>query len=221
MLANSSIFYYPVCCSLCVVLSTENHSSPTQMPHLCNIVKVCSSLVNHRMASRSWCKIILLLVVLAGLLHRAAAECLDQSQSCDECYNTLAKSLVNTRNNKYELRRVFYPLRRASPVFVTVTYQYNDSSVPDQTWYWGAGVFYFFQPLEVFQFTSLFFGNPEWRSSELTLILPAQCAGAPEEFMTELTEQVRTPKKKYHDLVVVFLFGVCASQECLYGDKQS
>ena len=145
------------------------------------------------MASRLWCEIILL-VVLAGLLHRAAAECLDQSQSCDECYDTLAKSLVNMRNNKYNLRRVFYPLGKPPPVFVTVTYQYNDSSVPNQTWYWGAGVFYFFQPLEVFQFTSLFFGNADWRSSDLTLTLSAECASAPEGFMTRLTEQVRTTK---------------------------
>ena len=156
--------------------------------------------LSYRMVSRSWCKVILLMVVLAGLLHRAAGECVDaaapecrdQSQSCDECYDTLADSLVNMRNNKYKLRRMFYPLERSSPVFVTVTYQFNDSSVPNQTWYWSAGVFYFLQPLEVFQFTSLFFGNPAWRSSELTLNLPAECANAPEEFMTELTEQVRT-----------------------------
>ena len=133
--------------------------------------------------------------MLAGLLHRVAGECDDQSQSCDECYDTLAKSLVNMRNNKYHLRGVFYPLERSSPVFVTVTYQYNDSSVPNQMWYWSAGVFYFIQPLEVFQFTSLLFGNPSWRSSELTLILPAKCANASEGFMTELTEQVRTTHK--------------------------
>ena len=150
------------------------------------------------MASRSWCKVIVLLVVLAGLLHSAAAECHDQSQRCDECYDTLSDSLVNMHNNKYKLRRMFYPLERSSPVFVTVTYQYNDSSVPNKTWYWSAGVFYFIQPLQVFQFTSLFFGNPSWRSSNLTLILPAQCASAPEEFMTELTEQVKAKKKERH-----------------------
>ena len=141
--------------------------------------------------------VILLLVVLVGLLHSAAAECLNQSQRCDECYDTLAKSLVNMRNNKYYLRRMFYPLEKSSPVFVTVTYQYNDSSVPNQTWYWSAGVFYFIQPLEVFQFTSLLFGNPSWRSSDLTLMLPAECASASEDFMTELTEQVRITKKQW------------------------
>ena len=156
--------------------------------------------LSYRMASTLWCKVILLLVVLAGLLHRAAAdpECRDQSQSCDECYDTLADALLNMRNNKYNLRRVFYPLQIASPVFVTVTYQYNDSSIPNQTWYWGAGVFYFLQPLEVFQFTSLFFGNPAWRSGEIFLTLPEECANASEEFMTELTEQVREPHNKDH-----------------------
>ena len=157
----------------------------------------------YKMASRSWCKVILLFVVLAGLLHRAAAECRDQSQSCDECYDTLVDALVNMRNNKYNLRRVFYPLDRPCPVFVTVTYQYNDSSVPNQTWYWSAGAFYFLQPLEVFQFTSLFFGNPEWRSGELTLFLPAECANASEGFMTEVTEQVRTTKTRHYYVLVI------------------
>ena len=148
--------------------------------------------LSHRMISRSWCKVILLLVTLVGLQHSAAVKCRHQSQNCDACYDTLADSLMNMRNNKYNLRRVFYPLERESPVFVTVTYQYDDSSVPNQMWYWSAGVFYYLQPLEVFQFTSLFFGNPNWRSNNITLILPAECASASEEFMTELTEQVRT-----------------------------
>ena len=129
-------------------------------------------------------------------MDAAAPECRDQSQSCYECYDTLADSLVNMHNNKYKLRRMFYPLERASPVFVTVTYQFNDSSVSNQTWYWSAGQFYFLQPLEVFQFTSLLFGNPALRSGEITLTLPAECENASKEFMTELTEQVRTQLKR-------------------------
>lgn len=148
------------------------------------------------MASRSWCKIILV-VVLACLLYRAAADCSDEGQSCDQCYQTLANYLVNTSDNKYQLRRVFYPLATAAPVFVTVTYQYIDpnttnisnTSIP---WYWSAGFFYFLQPLELFQYTSLHFGDLASRSGNLTLTLPAECAGAPEEFMMELTEMVRT-----------------------------
>ena len=158
------------------------------------------------MASRLWCKVILLLV-LACLLHGATADCDTEGQSCDQCYQTLANYLVNTSDNKYHLRRVFYPPNSAAPVFVTVTYQYidsststtwysgdNNTSIPNQIWYWSAGAFYFFQPLGIFQFTSLFFGNPEFRSNELNVTLPAECASAPEEFMTELTEMVRTIK---------------------------
>ena len=153
------------------------------------------------MALRSWYKVTLL-VVLACLLHGATADCDTEGQSCDQCYQTLANYLVNTSYNKYHLRRVFYPPERAAPVFVTVTYQYIDNStsntsytsIPNQTWYWGAGAFYFFQPLGIFQFTSLFFGDLELRSNELNVILPAECASAPEGFMTELTQTVRTIK---------------------------
>ena len=161
------------------------------------------------MALRSWYNKVILVVVLACLPHRATGDCDTEGQSCNKCYQTLANYLVNTSDNKYHLRRVFYPLERAAPVFVTVTYQYIDSStsnittwhsgdnilntsIPNQTWYWSAGAFYFFQPLGIFQFTSLFFGNLELRSNELNVILPAECASAPEGFMTELTQMVRT-----------------------------
>ena len=146
------------------------------------------------MASRSWYKVILL-VVLACLLHRAGADCKDEGQTCDQCYQTLASYLVNTSDNKYELRRVFYPLERASPIFVTVTYQYIGTNTTNTSiWYWSDGVFYFFQPPRVFQFTSLLFGGPYFRISSLNITLPAECASAPEEFMTELTQLVRHMK---------------------------
>ena len=148
----------------------------------------------NRMASRSWYKVILL-VVLACLLHRAGADCKDEGQTCDQCYQTLASYLVNTSDNKYELRRVFYPLERASPIFVTVTYQYigtntTNTSIPKNVWYWSTGVFYFFQPPRVFQLTSLLFGGPYLRSNNLSITLPAECESAPEEFMIELTQLV-------------------------------
>ena len=114
---------------------------------------------------------------------------------------------MNTSDNKYQLQKVFYPFSIASPVFVVVTYQYSDTRIPNQRWYWSTGVFYFFQPLQVFQFTSLFFGNPEFRTSELNITLPAECASAPEEFMTRLTEMVRK-----HDHPVVI--GASVSEPC-------
>ena len=165
----------------------------------------------YRMAS---CKVILL-VVLTCLLHKAAADCSDQGQSCDQLFQKLANYLINTSDNKYNLRRAFFPLERASPVFMTVIYQYIDAntsnisntSIPNQTWYWSDGAFYFFQPLGEFQFTSLFFGNPELRSGELNINLPAECASAPEEFMTELTQLVSTTN--------IGLYNYQASSECV------
>ena len=143
------------------------------------------------MASRSWYRVILL-VVLACLLHRVGADCKDEGQTCDQCYQTLASYLVNTSDNKYELRRVFYPLERASPIFVTVTYQYigTNTTNTSKVWYWSTGVFYFFQPPRVFQLTSLLFGGPYLRSNNLSITLPAECESAPEEFMVELTQLV-------------------------------
>lgn len=154
-----------------------------------------SSLANNRMASYK----IILLVVLTCLLHRAAADCKDEGQTCGQCYQTLASYLVNTSDNKYQLRRVFYPVERASPIFVTVTYQYigtntTNTSIPNKIWYWTSGVFYFFQPPRVFQLTSLLFGGPYLRSNNLSITLPAECESAPEEFMTELTQLVSSMK---------------------------
>lgn len=167
------------------------------------------------MASRSWHKIIFL-VVLAYLLHKAAADCKDDGERCDQCFQTLANYLVNTSDNKYYLRRVFYPLNKTAPVFVTVTYRYMDRDTSNisntstqcidditfnisntsKTWYWAAGVFYFFQPLQVFHYTSLFFGDTEFRRDKLNITLPAECVTAPEEFMTDLTEMVSTINMK-------------------------
>ena len=140
-----------------------------------------------------------------------AADCYEEGKSCDQCYQTLANYLVNTGDNKYYLRKVFYPLERAAPVFVTVTYHYIYTDINNTSnttvwnfhtnitkisntsiWYWSAGASFFLQPVQVFHFTSLLFGYPYERNSELNITLAAECATAPEEFMTELTQLVRT-----------------------------
>ena len=142
------------------------------------------------MVSRSWC---IVMVVLACFQYRVAADCKvagREGESCHQCYQTLESFLLNTSDNKYQLRRVFYPLEVAAPVFVTVTYHYIDTNTTE-LWFWSTGIFYFLQPMEVFQFTSLFFGNPSWRSSKLNITLPLECVNASNEFMTELTQLVR------------------------------
>ena len=142
------------------------------------------------MASRSWC---IVMFVLACFQYRVAAGCKvagSDGESCHQCYQMLESYLLNTSDNKYQLRRVFYPLEVAAPVFVTVTYQYIDTNTT-KLWFWSEGIFYFLQPIEVFQFTSLFFGNPSWRSSKLNITLPSECETASNEFMMELTQMVR------------------------------
>ena len=128
--------------------------------------------------------------VLACFQYRMAASCQAEGESCHQCYQTLESYLLNTSDNKYQLRRVFYPLEVADPVFVTVTYQYIGTNTTN-LWFWTEGIFYFLQPIEVFQFTSLFFGNPSWRSSTLNITLPSECINASNDFMTELTQMVR------------------------------
>ena len=146
------------------------------------------------MASGSWYKGILLTAVLSYLLYEAMADCSDEGSDedkrCDRCYQTLSSFLVNTSDNKYHLRNAFFPPDTISPAFVTVIYQYDDMSIPNKTWYWSAGIFYFYQPLRVFRFTSLFFGPANWLASEVTITLPAQCENASERFMQQLTQTV-------------------------------
>ena len=162
----------------------------------------------------SWCKVFLL-AVLIHLLHKARADCNSEGKSCDQCYQTLASFLVNTSDNLYQLQRAFFPPKKTPSVFVAVTYIYSSPNVsnetvtynysspnvsnetvtynyssPNQIWFWSAGIFYFYQPLRVFQFTSLFFGNPNWRRNNVTLTLPADCANAHDEFMELLTQLV-------------------------------
>ena len=140
------------------------------------------------MASGSCYNTILLAVLVSCVLHVVMGGCKDDGESCDQCYQTLESHLINTGDNKYLLRKAFFPPERTPAVFVTVTYQYGNMST--QTWFWSVGSFYFYQPLRVFQFTSLFFGNPDFRRSEARISLPEECVNASNEFMQTLTQMV-------------------------------
>ena len=147
---------------------------------------------------------------------------MDEGKPCDQCFQTLASHLLNTGDNKYQLQKTFYPPKQNHPVFVTVTYQFKDlcsgtsnscssanisncsdtnisspcsdtnTANQNKTWFWNSGTFYFFQPLRVFQFTSLFLANPFWQRSNVLLNLPAEYVNANEEFMEFLTQKVST-----------------------------
>ena len=170
------------------------------------------------MASGAWYKGILLTAVLSCLLHEAMADCSNEgnSRSCDQCYQTLSSFLVNTSDNNFRLRKTFFPPDKTPPDFVTVTYQYNNMSNVNQTWYWSAGVFYFFQPKQVFQFTSLFFGTGDFLKGTVTLTLPAQCENAPEDFMEQLTQMVSS-YRVLHAITIVIVYYIILLVSGLHG----
>ena len=115
-----------------------------------------------------------------------------EGQTCRDNYTELAETLINTSDNKYQLSLAFFPTERAPPTFVKAIYVYDDITIPNKTWFWSEGAFYFFQPLQVYQFTSLLFGKPaEFRSGTVTLTLPADCANAQVSIMETLTQRVR------------------------------
>ena len=108
--------------------------------------------------------------------------------NCTTCYQTFAKVLIYTANNKYNLSRAFFPINAVPPVQVRVTY-HNMGSGNDSVWYWLVGGFYLFQPLELFLYRSLFFSHPTWRQQSLTILLPEQCFWPFSEHYFEYTTQ--------------------------------
>ena len=135
--------------------------------------------------------VILLPVLLNVFLGFQPVAGIDCSNTCETCYQTLANSLINTGNNKYNLSRGFFPPDAVPPVLVKVTYHFNNcSNCSSKTWYWTAGTFYIYQPLEVFVFRSLFFSPISIRQGAVELQLPEECFDAPSEFYELLTQKV-------------------------------
>ena len=138
--------------------------------------------------------------------------------NCATCYQTLANALINTGDNKYQLGRSFFPADSVTPVEVRVEYvpesQCNTENIScdsDETphtkpctsyeedqprndttrWYWLAGEFYAFQPLNLFLFRSLFFSPPAWRKECVVLCLPDEClSDISADFFQYLTQRV-------------------------------
>ena len=124
--------------------------------------------------------------------------CDDEKDSCTSCFNKLAHELLGSNQNQFELQRVFFPPDESTPVFVVVHYHYSNGSLSEvddkmepQVWFWSASTYYvLFNPLDVHQYTSLFFGDPGFRSSEISLTLPGDCYNASDEMMMLLTQRV-------------------------------
>ena len=110
-------------------------------------------------------------------------------RNCVNSFAALEDDLLSRELNRYNLLKAFYPPRGALPVFVTVTYQF-DKLENQSVWYWSESEIYLIQPLEIFQFTSLFYSNFYYRQADLELHLSEECMETGDEFMEMLTQRI-------------------------------
>ena len=142
---------------------------------------------------------------LVGVLSLAFLSCMvsaeevisceeEEANDCSKCYTLLVSQIIYQDKNLFNVTSAFFPPDDESPVFVTVYYHYKndfvETSNASQIWFWTTSTFYLFQPLHVFQFTSLFFSDTSLQSSSLHLTLPSNCSNASEEHMMLLTQRV-------------------------------
>ena len=107
----------------------------------------------------------ILLIIVIILLKPSQSD----AQECN--YSTLAKSVIQSEKNMYELSRAFFPPDANAPEFVAVKYIVDDQEI--QTWYWSTFTSSFIHPPEVIQFMSLFFAKPHnYYKGEVHITLP-------------------------------------------------
>ena len=136
--------------------------------------------------------ILLLSVVLQLCIPAVAGDCYDNNENYDNyntCYQTFANALVNTRDNKYKLSKLFFQIDDIPPIQVEITYNSTSNATEPRVWYWIKGGF------QLFELRSLFLATPSWRKS-LSLVLPNNCFADYNKKTTKnfqyATERVRT-----------------------------
>ena len=145
---------------------------------------------------RYWspCSLIFDLLLATTFTQLATSQSAVTEENCSDSFYHLEISLLSRTQNRFELLKSFFPSKGSHPVFVEVNYTFvrrNDSSfVESKLWYWSQSEFYFVQPLEIFQFTSLLFSNFGYRKGSLLIKLDAECARADHEKLELLTRKV-------------------------------
>ena len=154
---------------------------------------------------------------VAGDCYNETADRSKKYANCETCYQTLANALIDTADNKYQLGEMFFPTDDVTPAQVEVIYMSSSESernldcetlknttdiknieeYTEFTWYWLTGEIYVYQPLELFQYRSLFFTPLQIRHKCLILYLPSSCLNSSgqyyDEFFEYLTQRVRRP----------------------------
>ena len=113
-----------------------------------------------------------------------------EEDDCSQCYALLVSQITQHDANLFNLTSAFFPAEEESPAFITVYYHYSDMPDAIKVWFWSTSTFYLFQPIHVFQFTSLFFSDTSLQVSELNLTLRADCIDASDDKMMLLTQRV-------------------------------
>ena len=141
-----------------------------------------------------WTLCLLLLLPFLTVADDSEDICEAEAKSCSQCYAALVKHVLMNDTNQFNLQKTFFPPHKTSPAFVTVSYEYyqDNEMLTDETeiWYWSISTFYIYNPLTVFQFSSLFFSDIRKQTSNITLKLDLSCKNASTEFMKLLTQRV-------------------------------
>ena len=117
----------------------------------------------------------------------------DYPQAPCRIYETLATALLEDNRNFYNLQKVFFPPNNGSPVFITVTYHYEDhnaTSSSNDIYFWSSAIYFFFHPVRTFQFTSLLFSDSALRVGKVDLYLLANYSSVDSDCMVLLTQRV-------------------------------
>ena len=100
-------------------------------------------------------------------------------EDCAKKLSTLERALYETEDNLFYLNRVFYPPSTRTSRFIRVTFSFLNESGDDNncfvSYVWAIGGFLFFQPPNLFQWSTLFFNYPNNDLNNLVLKLPHEC----------------------------------------------
>ena len=132
---------------------------------------------------------LLLLLLLTPSQCQSGSKENTNNRTCVNSFSFLEDDLLSREENRYNLLQAYYPPRGALPVFVTVTYSFDEFQ-NQSVWYWSESEFYLIQPMEVLVFTSLFHSNFAYRQRSVELTLSPDCVEAGAEFMETLTQRV-------------------------------
>jgi len=127
-------------------------------------------------------------LILLLLIFTAACTS-SQEVNCSSDFFLMEQSLLKCTENRFNLLKAFFPPRQAHPVLVKVSYTFDDTNA-SKIWFWSESEFYLIQPLEVFQFSSLFFSIKPYRQSQLQIKLDGNCTLASHDYFELLTTRV-------------------------------